>query len=683
MFILKYLLFIISILSISYGSNNTTLNLTKEEISYLQNNPVIKKCSNPSWAPIEFTKDGDMNNIMGIGVDVFNLVADRLNLKIENVYTKSWSESQTFLKEKKCDILAAAIKTKKREKFALFTDPYLEMPVAIFTTNDKGFVPDISDIIHKPWSRKKGSGAITKMKAKYPDTQVIETKDNIEAFKVVSNGEAYFTIASVPMASYVMSKSLISNLQIAGYTDIKWITRIAVRDDKDILRVILNKALNDISTEEHHLIYKKWVNTTIKEPVADYIYMWYALGFIGIIMFLYIMKIIANKQLAQEVERKTKELSEKNKQLENAQKITKMGSWSLNLTNNELVWSDEIFKIFEIDKNRFKASYDGFLNAIHPDDRDLVNEAYTTSLKDKMPYSIKHRLLMSDGSIKWVKEECETDFDNNGNPLLSSGTVHDITKDIEHENKIKEQEKIIQTQAKIAAVGEMISNIAHQWRQPLSIITINASNIRADYELEGSVSKDIAVSTMDNIQKQAQYLSKTIDDFRNFFIDDSNIRKKVNIKESLEKIDTLVKDSLNNNFITCIKEFEDVYLELNENKLTQVIINIFNNAKDAIVKNNVDNDERVLYITLKKDEQNAIIIIKDSGGGIKKDIIDKIFEPYFTTKHKSIGTGIGLYMSHQIITKHFHGTISVTNSNFEHNGKKLKGAEFIITIPCS
>ena len=266
---------------------------------------------------------------------------------------------------------------------------------------------------------------------------------------------------------------------------------------------------------------------------------------------------------------------------------------------------------------------------------------------------------------------------------MSTGTIQDVTKDIEDKNKIEEQEEIIQAQAKIAVVGEMLSNIAHQWRQPLSIITMKVSNIQADYELEGNVSKDTVLNTMDSIQKQAKYLSKTIDDFRNFFIDDSNIYKKVNIKESLEKIDALVKDMLTNNYITCIKEFEDVYAELNENKLTQVIINIFNNAKDAMVKNNVDSDEKVLYITLTKEEQNAIITIKDSGGGIEKDIIDKIFEPYFTTKHKSIGTGIGLYMSHQIITKHFHGTINVTNSSFEHNGKDLKGAKFIITIPYS
>lgn len=369
--------------------------------------------------------------------------------------------------------------------------------------------------------------------------------------------------------------------------------------------------------------------------------------------------------------------------LNSAQKIAKLGSWSLDIVKNELVWSDEIYNIFELDKNKFEASYDGFLNAIHPDDREAVNEAYRSSLEDKMPYSVTHRLLMRDGSIKWVREECKTEFDNDGNPLLSAGTVQDITKDIEHENKIKEQEKIIQNQTKIAAVGEMLSNISHQWRQPLNIITMDASNIMAEYELEGNVSKDLVVNTMHSVQKQAKYLSKTIDDFRNFFMEDSNICKSVNIKESLEKIDDLVKYSLKNNYITIIKEFEDVYVELNENKLTQVIINIFNNAKDAIVKNNVDTDERVVCITLTKDEQNAIIRIKDSGGGIKKDIIDKIFEPYFTTKNKSIGTGIGLYMSHQIITKHFHGTIDVTNTSFTYNGKELKGAEFIITIPFS
>jgi diguanylate cyclase (GGDEF)-like protein/PAS domain S-box-containing protein len=113
--------------------------------------------------------------------------------------------------------------------------------------------------------------------------------------------------------------------------------------------------------------------------------------------------------------------------LNEAQRIAQVGSWDLDLVSNKLIWSDEIFRIFEIDPNRFGASYEAFLNAIHPDDREKVNQAYTRSLTARAPYEIAHRLLMADGRIKWVNERCETFYDEEGRALRSSGTVQDVT----------------------------------------------------------------------------------------------------------------------------------------------------------------------------------------------------------------------------------------------------------------
>ena len=114
--------------------------------------------------------------------------------------------------------------------------------------------------------------------------------------------------------------------------------------------------------------------------------------------------------------------------LKEAQEIANIGHWKLDVVKNTLEWSDEIFKIFEIDKEEFEPSYEAFLETIHPDDREIVNEAYTRSLKNKLPYDIEHRLLMKDGRIKWVNEICRSKFDKNGNPLRSVGIVQDITE---------------------------------------------------------------------------------------------------------------------------------------------------------------------------------------------------------------------------------------------------------------
>lgn len=133
--------------------------------------------------------------------------------------------------------------------------------------------------------------------------------------------------------------------------------------------------------------------------------------------------------------------------LKTAQALASIGNWELDLTTNELYWSDEIFNLFEIDQNKFGASYEAFLNAIHPDDRDLVNNAYLNSLKTKEKYTIQHRLLLKGEEVKYVEEKCESYFDNNGNPIKSLGTVQDITDlklaELELEKKQKELEKNI------------------------------------------------------------------------------------------------------------------------------------------------------------------------------------------------------------------------------------------------
>ena len=137
-------------------------------------------------------------------------------------------------------------------------------------------------------------------------------------------------------------------------------------------------------------------------------------------------------------------LSKTEVHLKEAQSMAHIGSWELDLANNQLEWSDEIYHLFQIDADKFNPSYESFLNAIHPDDRDMVNQAYQSSLKNKIPYSIVHRLLLPDGSIRYVHEQCQTDYDEQGNPLRSFGTVQDITEQFTIENSLKKSNRAMQ-----------------------------------------------------------------------------------------------------------------------------------------------------------------------------------------------------------------------------------------------
>ena len=237
------------------------------------------------------------------------------------------------------------------------------------------------------------------------------------------------------------------------------------------------------------------------------------------------------------------------------------------------------------------------------------------------------------------------------------------------------QRKVIESQAKLASMGEMIGNIAHQWRQPLNVISTIASGIKLKNEFIELKIDDI-LPDMENILKQTKYLSDTIDDFRDF-IKNSNKKERISIKETIEKTLSIFHSAMKNNNITIVSNIkDDFYIDGFQNQLIQAIINILNNSKDAFNDNEIK--ERFIFIESQNVLNKQIITIKDNAGGIKDEIIHKIFEPYFTTKHKSIGTGLGLSMVHQIVTKHHNATIEVENETYEYEQNKYVGACFKI-----
>ncbi|MEA3354142.1 MAG: ATP-binding protein [Campylobacterota bacterium] len=247
---------------------------------------------------------------------------------------------------------------------------------------------------------------------------------------------------------------------------------------------------------------------------------------------------------------------------------------------------------------------------------------------------------------------------------------------IEHE---KQNERLLHQQSKMASMGEMIGNIAHQWRQPLSIISTTASGIKIEQEYD-IFNIDTLEKSMDNIIEQTSYMSKTIDDFRNFFKSD-NEKVTFSFNDVLEQNLTLIHSTYANNYIEVIKSFDtNVSITGFQSELTQSILNILNNSKDQLIENN-EQSQRVVKIETKIDNDNILLMITDNAGGIPKEILNKIFEPYFTTKHQSQGTGIGLFMTHEIIKKHFNGDIVASNTDIEYQDKIYKGAKITITIP--
>ncbi len=246
-----------------------------------------------------------------------------------------------------------------------------------------------------------------------------------------------------------------------------------------------------------------------------------------------------------------------------------------------------------------------------------------------------------------------------------------LEKRIEDEiKKNTKQQHMIMQQNKLAQMGEMIENIAHQWRQPLA--QINSSIILIDAILEKHNFKDTLVENkLTEIESLTSYMSKTISDFKNFF--NPNKKKTIfNVEEAIQKASDILKGLINSHHIQLEMNIEKD-LEINSylGELQQVILIIINNSIDAFINMNIHFPK--ILINAYTDNESLVIHIEDNALGINSDLLDKIFEPYFTTKHKAQGTGLGLYIAKMIVENSLLGFLSVEN--------KQNGACFTIKIP--
>ena len=247
--------------------------------------------------------------------------------------------------------------------------------------------------------------------------------------------------------------------------------------------------------------------------------------------------------------------------------------------------------------------------------------------------------------------------------------------------ELNKKQTILHQQSKMAAMSEMIGNIAHQWRQPLSTITTASTGMILQKEM-GILNDEFFFEATKKINSSAQHLSKTIDDFRNFF-SPNKIKSNIHLENLFAITFDLISAQFSAKDIKIIKNIENIELYTYENELLQALINILNNARDELIK--LPNDEeKFIFIDAFKSGTNKLeITIKDNAGGIKEENLEKVFEPYFSTKHKAQGTGIGLYMTEEIITKHLNGQIFVENKEFVYDNKTYFGAQFTIELNLS
>jgi signal transduction histidine kinase len=247
-----------------------------------------------------------------------------------------------------------------------------------------------------------------------------------------------------------------------------------------------------------------------------------------------------------------------------------------------------------------------------------------------------------------------------------------IENNILKKETIKSHHKKLIELERMSASADMAENISHQWRQPLNLISTIATGVIQKKEF-GILDVEKIIPCMEKINKSAQYLSETIDTFSDIIKNDKEY-KKLTLRSEISQAIQIINFSLQSNNIKLINSIpfeEELYIRVIKGELSQVILSILDNAQDALIQRDIQNP--YIEISLLKKDEKAIITIEDNAKGIPNDIIDKIFEAYFTTKHQSKGIGMGLNLSYKIVTQSIKGNLYVKNTK--------NGAMFFIEVP--
>ena len=303
----------------------------------------------------------------------------------------------------------------------------------------------------------------------------------------------------------------------------------------------------------------------------------------------------------------------------------------------------------------------------HPDVPASNFELLWNTIKAKKTYKATVKNRAKDGTSFYVNTTVTPILNEEGEIEEYIAIRYDVTQEILLREELEQKQKVMFWQSRLASLGQMLANIAHQWRQPLTELSLTTFNMKkASLKDE----KDDVIKFYNESKDIIKNMSNTIDDFTNFFKPDKE-KKYFHLEDSINESIVILKKIIRKEKIFIKTSFSDIEVLGVTNELTQVIINLIQNSNDAFKYNDISH--KSIKITTKEDNQIAIIELEDNAGGIKEENLDKIFEPYFTTKHSSSGTGLGLFMSKMICEQGFSGTIDVLNNK--------NGVTFIIKIP--
>ena len=637
-----------------YNSNR----LTKKEIYYLLKKRKIKMCVFPNFYPLESVKDG---KIIGATRLIYDRLSERLPVPVQIITAKTNKGVMEDALKDRCDIKSIVL-----EKYApcaekFFIIPYIRDYFVVITTVDKAYLKNIKYFKGKIFAVTQ-EGFERYIKDNYPFLRIkTEYKNPDDIVEQMKENKIYGLIVPSIIANTIVRK--------LGYRDIKVNAKVygsSVRFGLGVLKTepelyeIVKKIFSGISKNSINRLltiydarqYQQEENYRyLKITAVAFLILTIALS------LLFIIYKIKNGQLQQLLDTSISGIA-----------VFKNNSLVMcNKTALKMMGYDDIEEV----KGKYIVDFVA----------DAYKEKFIQAMKDKNIKAYEVNLIKKDGKEFPVLGKGTiinrstiiasfidlTDMKNAQDRLkqLNETLEERIKEEVE---KSKKQQLILLQQARYSQMGEVISMIAHQWRQPLNILSVLLQKLQIQHQF-GTLDDKTIEDVLEKSDAQIQQMSYIIDEFRNFFKPNQEM-KKFNVSKAIDEIISTLKPLFINLNIGIVLDVDDsVEIEGYKSEFKQAVMNIINNAKDVLKDKK---GKKTIAVSLKRYEDKIELSIEDNGGGIADNVINNIFEPYFSTKSKD-GTGIGLYITKIIIEKHMDGKIEVVN--------KAEGARFIITIP--
>jgi len=764
--------------------------LTQQEREYLQSHPTIKVQNEKNWPPFNFNEDGVAK---GFCIDYINLVAQKLDIRVEHISGYSWSEFVEMLQTPQLDLMTNIVKDEKREDIFSFTDITLSLKPAIYTNIQNQNINSLEDLKNKTIAMQEGFFTQKFIQENYPSIKQVLVKDSLEALSLLSLGRVDAIIGTKAVLDYLIQNNAISNVLATQYIEDERVTthlRLASAKSDRILIDIVQKAQNVVTPQEMQALKSKWFVAKMKNQLnpidlsprekaylrekkevkmcidpdwmpfesykngqyrglsADYFKIFQEKLGIPI-------SVVPSKNWTESLEyakeRRCDILSlimKTPKREEYMNFTTPYSTAPLVLTTkldvpfmtdfytltNQKLGIPKGFGYIETLKIKYpnltivevanirdglervsKGELFGYIDAL-PSIGYISQKEFLGDIKiagkfdddldlriavrddDGMLLNIFQKIIDSTSEAthqkilnRWtaIKYEKRVDYALILNIVLGFigfilvGALfliilrkknrklemikdevqvlnHTLEQRVKQEvAKNKQQHILMMHQSRLAQMGEMISMIAHQWRQPLNNLDMLNQTIYM-----ASKNDTLDSEFLDYFQKTSDReianMSNTIDTFRDFFKPDKELVVFDLGEVIIDSIDLVALIFDRANISIELKLVEGPSCEGFPNELGQSIINILNNAKDAFVDNKIEVDKKIEIRTYTKNS-DIIIEIQDNAGGVSPEIIDKIFDPYFSTKLAKSGTGLGLYLTKMIIEENMKGAIDVTN----------------------